>query len=232
MNAEHAGQSGRTDAALTAFIAGLRCKTTAVAEPVPLPEIGQTGRQVAADDDLETRFAKAAMAAGMTVHRVSPATWVDELMRLAGELKAGHVLVAAQDGSALASAQAAVVGERLSAAGVTVHTDLSDDTLFSVDVAVTGVSAGIAETGTIVATSGPGLARASSLIPPLHVAVVLAEQIVPDLHDYFALLDAGALPAGVHLISGPSKTADIEGILVTGVHGPAQVHILLVSRGA
>lgn len=229
MNAEHAGQSARTEAAaLSAFIEGLRRKT--VAEPVPLPEIGQTGRQVTADDDLEACFAKAATAAGMTVHRVSPATWVEELVQLLRRLAVGNALVAAQDGSALPEAQAAALGRRLSAAGVDVLTDLGDDTLFSVDVAVTGVSAGIAETGTIVATSGPGLARGSSLIPPLHVAVLLAEQIVPDLHDYSALLGAtGTLPAGVHLISGPSKTADIEGILVTGVHGPAQVHILLVS---
>jgi L-lactate dehydrogenase complex protein LldG len=51
---------------------------------------------------------------------------------------------------------------------------------------------------------------------------------VPDLLDLFAASTPGGLPANLTLISGPSKTADIEGILITGVHGPGAVHVILV----
>lgn len=114
--------------------------------------------------------------------------------------------------------------------GIDVKSTLDDQTLFSVDAAVTGVSAAIAETGTIVCTSGPDQARGASLIPPVHIAVVSASQILPDLCDYLAqLVDGDDLPANTNLISGPSKTADIEGILITGVHGPGELHVVLIA---
>ena len=72
--------------------------------------------------------------------------------------------------------------------------------------------------------------RSLTLAPPLHVAVVGASQILPDGID---ALSASALadgwPANVTWITGPSKTADIEGVLVTGVHGPGQVCVVLLT---
>ena len=66
------------------------------------------------------------------------------------------------------------------------------------------------------------------MIPPVHIAVVAQAQIVPDLCDFFDGL-GGSLPANINVITGPSKTADIEGILITGVHGPGDVHVVVVS---
>ena len=72
------------------------------------------------------------------------------------------------------------------------------------------------------------MARGASLIPPVHIALLDRTQIVGDLFDYFDRLASTGLPANINLITGPSKTADIEGILITGVHGPGVVHVLLL----
>jgi L-lactate dehydrogenase complex protein LldG len=95
---------------------------------------------------------------------------------------------------------------------------------------VTGCAVAIAETGTIILEHGPGSSgqgrRALTLVPDFHLAVVHAGQVAADLADGFARLD----PARPHtLISGPSATSDIELIRVEGVHGPRQLHVLLVA---
>lgn len=109
-----------------------------------------------------------------------------------------------------------------------------DETMYAVDAGITGVSVAVAETGSFVCPSGAGLWRGLSLIPPVHVALLRREQIVPDLLDLFRSVESLApqqsrLPAHTTLITGPSKTADIEGILITGVHGPGKVHVCIVT---
>jgi len=103
--------------------------------------------------------------------------------------------------------------------------------LFDVDAGITEVRAGVAETGSLVCASDGGRGRGLSLVPPLHVAIVRASEIVPDLIDVFGELGGlggGGLPSSVVLITGPSKTADIEGVLITGVHGPREVLVVVV----
>ena len=100
------------------------------------------------------------------------------------------------------------------------------------DVGVTGVDYAIAETGTCVLLAKRGVSRLVSLLPPVHVAVVERGQILPSLDELFTLyrqeLQHGS-PAGyMNLITGPSRTADIEYTLVTGVHGPGEVHMVLI----
>ena len=101
---------------------------------------------------------------------------------------------------------------------------------FQADVGVSGVAWAIAETGTMVMASGRNDPRSLSLTPPVHIAVVGRDQILPDLFDFFAKWDPDKmnLPACLSLISGPSKTGDIELKLVTGVHGPGEVHAIVI----
>ncbi len=118
----------------------------------------------------------------------------------------------------------------MSAAGIEVTRQRDDDTLFSVPAAVTGVAAAIAETGTLICDTGGGAVRGCTLIPPVHVAVVGRSQIVGDLFDWFMLVGpAASAVANINMITGPSKTADIEGILITGVHGPGRAHVVLIA---
>jgi L-lactate dehydrogenase complex protein LldG len=98
---------------------------------------------------------------------------------------------------------------------------------------ITSVELAIAETGTLLMWSQPGQERVASLVPPVHVAIVDEAQIVPDLFDAFALLEqrgGAALPSNLALITGPSKTGDIELELTTGVHGPKHWHVIVIRR--
>ncbi len=104
----------------------------------------------------------------------------------------------------------------------------SDDDVFGAAVGLVGVSAAIAETGSLVRASGAGRPRSVALVPPSLIAVVEASRIVADLYDWLAGLDPLAMAADAVVITGPSRTADIGMKLVTGVHGPGAVHIVLV----
>ena len=78
--------------------------------------------------------------------------------------------------------------------------------------------------------TGADAPTASALLPDTHIAVVSAERIVDGMEDAFALIrrERGILPRAINLISGPSRTGDIEQTIVLGAHGPFRVHILLV----
>lgn len=98
---------------------------------------------------------------------------------------------------------------------------------FGLDAGVTGVTAAIARSGAVLLDPGPGRPGALSSVVPLHVAVVPERVVVSSLAEALALPPPGDSSARV-LVAGPSKTADIEGILITGVHGPGRVVIVFV----
>ncbi len=97
---------------------------------------------------------------------------------------------------------------------------------------LTGADYAVAETGSVVLTAGQGVSRIVSLVPPVHVAVVERGSVLPGLDELFTLLrrDYGRenWTSYVNIISGPSRSADIEYTLVTGVHGPGEVHLVLL----
>jgi len=89
------------------------------------------------------------------------------------------------------------------------------------------VSAAIAETGSIVCASTGGKAVQASLLPEHHVAIVPRHRIFATLDDFFARF-AAEPPTNLTIITGPSRTADIELNLVIGVHGPERLDIIVV----
>jgi len=109
-------------------------------------------------------------------------------------------------------------------------TDLSRDELFTCDAGVTTAQWGIAETGTLVLESARERSRLASLVPPMHVALLSTSCICASLADALARVDVASHT--ITLITGPSRTSDIELTLVVGVHGPQVVHILLLEEEA
>lgn len=93
-------------------------------------------------------------------------------------------------------------------------------------VCVEEVSAGIAETGSLVCSSHGGTNVQAGLLPDHHVAILASEHIYPDLDDFFASL-GDTPPTNVTLETGPSRTADIELTLTVGVHGPGRLSVIV-----
>ncbi|MHC5004287.1 MAG: LutC/YkgG family protein [Planctomycetota bacterium] len=185
-------------------------------------------RRCGPDDDLAARFAEAAERTGMAVHRCRAASLAATIAGVLESCGARTATLSATRPSVLEAA-----GTALGGAGRAVDWNDADglESHYEADAGVTDVEAAIAETGSIVITSAAGRSRGAFLVPPVHVAVVEAAQIVPDLLDFWsarAAADPATMPAATVTVTGPSKTADIEGILITGVHGPREVHVILV----
>jgi len=91
---------------------------------------------------------------------------------------------------------------------------------------VTGCELAVAATGSVVLSSGWG--RLAALLPPWHVVVVRASQLVPDLNDAYLEMARLARPGAWGLHTGPSKSADIEQTMALGVHGPGVVDVVVL----
>jgi L-lactate dehydrogenase complex protein LldG len=99
----------------------------------------------------------------------------------------------------------------------------------SADVGITSADYALADTGTLVMIASPREARMVSLLPPAHIAVVPRDRILTGLDELFSVLpNPAAETSSMVLITGPSRTADIEQILVRGVHGPGRITVVVV----
>ena len=218
-------RSPSVDALLARVRAAVRAQPVMVTTVPDQTVVRRIARDRAGLAELTDLFAAKAAAVGMRVTRTDDAG-VDAVVTKLLENR-GKTVVAVRD-TALAARATTAVG----AAGAHLVPNDNDDVLFDCEVGITDVDAAIAESGSIVVSTN-GRIRNAWITPPVHIAIVRASQIIPDLVDLFEshpdasqtdALDA----ASTTIITGPSKTADIEGVLVTGVHGPAVVEIVLV----
>lgn len=192
------------------------------ARTVAYPPLWQTRRKF---DDLAQRFDAALTAAHGEVHRSgSLAEALDLLGRVLIELGAGRVAVNAEpplDGVDLAVRWPQIEWRVAGQEGDDLRAFCA-----AADAGVTGVDAALAETGTVVVSSGPGKSRLVPLLPPVHIALAPTSALTTDLFTWTAGR-GGAMPSSLTLISGPSKTADIEQTMAIGVHGPKRLIVIL-----
>jgi L-lactate dehydrogenase complex protein LldG len=115
--------------------------------------------------------------------------------------------------------------------------DFLREKFFRADIGMSGANAITADTGSIFLIENEGNIRFATNAPPVHIAVVGLEKILPTLADGTLLVEVVSRYAGyyapsyVSIISGPSKTGDIEKVTIWGVHGPREVHVILLDNG-
>ena len=231
-----------------AFMAGIRSALGRARTKVPsqaLPDVDESiVRLAGAEDDLVGMFEQRAQEVGMVVHRLRQDQRIDKIKALLDEHGARRVVVNVGEGvergkrGSGRNRSLGELGQHLADAGyklIEIGGREGLDRQFDADAGITDVQAALSETGTMICTSSSMHSRGPSLVPQLHIAIVRHHDILPDMIDYWQRLKGLAhtdLPSSISFITGPSKTADIENILITGVHGPKHVHILIVEEGA
>jgi iron-sulfur cluster protein len=115
--------------------------------------------------------------------------------------------------------------------------DFLRDKFFRADIGISGANVVAAETGTLVIIENEGNVRLSTGVPPVHIALVGLEKLVPSIADACKVAEVTwryanyTVPSYVNLISGPSKTGDIEKVTTYGAHGPKEFHVIFLDGG-
>jgi L-lactate dehydrogenase complex protein LldG len=170
-------------------------------------------------------FAAHATAAGAEVHAAACATAPALVTRVLQAADARRVALEAAVAAMLPGLAAALTGAGLTVVGS--GAPLAD--LVAADAGVSVAAFAVAETGS-VALASPGRGdRLVSMLPATHVVIVRAGDVLADLDAASERLRAATSPRGyVSLVTGPSRTADIERVLTIGVHGPRALHVVVL----
>ena len=185
------------------------------------------------------RLIETATAASWNVHQVSgPEEAAAAVADIAQQLNAQHVVRSAEELFKKVDVDAALrrkgITSTVLATGRTRRRADLNRLAFEADLGVSGVTYAIAETASCAVTPHKGVARMTTLAPPAIALLVEADQVLENLDDFFALTRLqhqhlrGRAPNYFNFISGPSRTADIEQTLTIGVHGPGEVHMVIV----
>ncbi len=198
---------------------------------VPMPvAISNCFEPPAAAAALIRPFTEAMTAAHAEVHLTDRDAWPELLLRLAGEKKVGTLLIG--DGAAHSVRLQALSPDSPRLQVYDRPVSAWKEGLFdTVDAGFTSARCAIAETGSLVLWPDLGEPRLLSLVPPIHFVLVDAATLRTSLSSVMA--EEGwsrGLPTNVLLISGPSKTADIQQTMAYGAHGPRELIVLLVCQ--
>ena len=128
----------------------------------------------------------------------------------------------------IAISDAGIVKRLVEHAGIPVTENASKEYLFGSDLGITSAQWAIAETGTLVLESGRESHRLTSLIPPVHLCILNAGNILQTLGEILETTSK-ELSAAVTFITGASRTSDIELTLAIGVHGPGELHVIIIT---
>jgi L-lactate dehydrogenase complex protein LldG len=182
-------------------------------------------RLVSPGVDLVDRFIRSAQAAKLHVHPAEMSQLAAAVVGYLKKVNARSVVITACE---LFDSVGLIDAIRAADIDVVRWDQTTLDASYDVEVGITDVWRAVAETGSLVVKSSASHGRAVSLVPPYHVAVVRKSQIVPDLIDVLNDVQREGAGTGIVMITGPSKTADIEMNLVVGVHGPGEVEVFVV----
>jgi L-lactate dehydrogenase complex protein LldG len=214
-----------------AFLEGVR-EAVATVPPADLPLAFPRTPASASSElaDFETFRAALARNNGMA-RSVLRTELADAVTEVARELSAGRRTVVAPDVLKLYGEE---VEQGLAAAGAEVVRPEPRgwrDAAAGADLGVTSAALAVASTGSILIVPGPDHPRVASLLPPAHLAVLPASLLVAGLEDVMPVVTAAADRSSAPvLITGPSRTSDIEMTTVFGVHGPKVLRVLLVQE--
>ena len=212
-----------------------RLRSAAQAAAMPLPDVDawyaghqrneNTGQRI-------TRLRDALEAAHAEVHEVNAADWAERLLAIAAGKGLRSLLIGngtAHGAELEAQQQDALKLVRYGAASESWRKQLFDE----IDAGLTTARSAIAETGTLILWPDAAEPRLMSLVPPVHFVLLDAAKIHADLSSAMrAERWADGLPTNALLVSGPSKTADIQQTLAYGAHGPRELIVLLVHAGS
>ncbi len=218
-----------SDTAREAILGRLRNSVTNASVP-PRDISVLSDKQWTYEERIE-RFITIMSAVHTEVHRTQPNQWIALLSGLLAERSVRNLMYAPETplGRELDSTSVELPERSRYAESI----EAFKPTLFNeTDAAITTARAGIAETGSLVLWTSVEEPRLMSLVPPIHIALLESNRLYNTFYEVMTEEGwANQLPTNALLISGPSKTADIEQTLAYGVHGPKELIVLLVEKG-
>jgi L-lactate dehydrogenase complex protein LldG len=196
-----------------------------IAAPAPPVLNEPITRLVHSDIRLADLFAKTAQSSKFLLQQTGPDELIDKLAEF---LKSRNCKRIGLSAGGLCQSMNLATALRERGFDAISWNDLTLDAAYDLDCGITDVWAAVAETGSLVIHADANQGRALSLVPPIHIAIVEPKNILADLVDLFEKMSRTNPPPAVSIITGPSQTADIEAVMVIGVHGPGVVAVFLI----